>query len=912
MKKLLILLFLTPTLLFAQLRSDGLRKKTNTTSHISIADTLEATKAKIDTLEGLSTDSVFTKADMVFLQDILFKASSSNVSHWVDSGGDTVLTFDPNGASGPVLIFADGTAADTVQLYHDGTNFNIVPDAGTGKIDIDGKLETNLSVTIDSSRNEGTFRQKDDATFGATATDVVISSAGNVTLNSTVADQEHPTFVMKSDFDTDASATTGYTLTWDRTGNATPTSGYWTCTSSGGLGVQMPNMSIGSAPISGVSLNINGAHIRVDQATNYTLAFGNSSQQNNSGLYSNAFGYFSQYINSGSKSNAFGNYSQQNNSGAKSNAFGYFSQQNNNEAECSAFGNYSQQNNDGAKSNAFGCYSQYINSGSNSNAFGYFSQYINSGANSNAFGSYSQKYNNGASSNAFGNYSQQYNDGDNNSSFGNKSFNTFTEDGGNAKTFASTDVIVDGDSIVISSHGFGSADTYVNLKWTATTGVLPTGISLDQIDQFYIAHADTIVLQTDDMTTQGSGNHTLTPQTVYTNSTALGYDAEPDASNQVMLGDGNVTQVKSTGSLYISGSNDNYINGTMSIGSWGYTGEHIVIPEASSNTNAGLGLYGMVNYAASAGKTIAGTYSRALCMTENQTNQATIVGTESQFRLRDVNIADGVHAGLWAYAEQSGTSVLSGNGTFDAINATVESESGFSVGATEQVTGLTLDSSINGSATINASANFTGLYIKSNGKDWFNGIWTTGCANDWKLRNGATIDNTDANTLTITEQDIDFVGNLSATTYSIDANEAVILPAPGTLTDGQYAGARIITLTAGYGTTAIGDLVYLNNDDSKFEKTDGNAAATAADVLVGVVLEAVAENASCKIMLEGTITVDAWDWATVGASLFISGTAGGFTQTRLAVTNDIVRIVGYALDDDTIYFCPDNAYATVE
>jgi len=163
-----------------------------------------------------------------------------------------------------------------------------------------------------------------------------------------------------------------------------------------------------------------------------------------------------------------------------------------------------------------------------------------------------------------------------------------------------------------------------------------------------------------------------------------------------------------------------------------------------------------------------------------------------------------------------------------------------------------------------------------------------------------------------TTGDVTVVGNLSAGTYSIDAGEYMLLPASGTLTNNQFAGARVITLTAGYGTTAIGDLVYLNNDDSKFEKTDGNAAATAADVLVGVVLQAVAEDASCLILLEGTITVDAWNWATVGASVWISGTAGGFVQTRLAVANDIVRIMGYAIDDDTIYFCPDNAYVTVE
>ena len=214
---------------------------------------------------------------------------------------------------------------------------------------------------------------------------------------------------------------------------------------------------------------------------------------------------------------------------------------------------------------------------------------------------------------------------------------------------------------------------------------------------------------------------------------------------------------------YLYVSEGALFDSVVSVGSWGYTGEHIVIPQASSNTNAGLGIYGMVNYSATAGKVFAGTYSRALAMTTNQANQSTIVGTESQFRLRDVDIADGVHAGLWAYAEQSGTSALSGGGTFDAISATIESEAGFSAGATEHVTGITIDGSIHASATINASANFTGLYIKSNGKDWFDGIKITGCDNAVELQNSATIDNSETDTLILTETVVKVDGNLEVT-----------------------------------------------------------------------------------------------------------------------------------------------------
>jgi len=154
----------------------------------------------------------------------------------------------------------------------------------------------------------------------------------------------------------------------------------------------------------------------------------------------------------------------------------------------------------------------------------------------------------GTNNTANGYYSLYYNESNSNSSLGSLSFNEFNEDNSSEKTFANTDIIVDGDTIYISGHGFGSVGDIRLLKWTATTGTLPAGITLNQIDQFEIIHADTIVLITDDMTSQGTGNQTLTPQYIYTNSTALGYDAEPDASNQIVLGNENVTEIKTTAS----------------------------------------------------------------------------------------------------------------------------------------------------------------------------------------------------------------------------------------------------------------------------------------------------------------------------------------------------------------------------
>jgi len=257
-------------------------------------------------------------------------------------------------------------------------------------------------------------------------------------------------------------------------------------------------------------------------------------------------------------------------------------------------------------------------------------------------------------------------------------------------------------------------------------------------------------------------------------NTGIGW-AGSDSLSLIAGGVEGIRIAEGSGSIVTTMTDDVDIGGTLdvdsavSIGAWGYTGEHIVFSEASSNTNPLLGVFGEANFDVSAGKTIAGTYSRAL-VSANQTNQSSIVGIESQFRLRDVDVGDGMHAGIWAYAEQSGTTTLSGSGTFDAIDATVESGSGFTVGATERVSGITVDASIDASATIDASANYSGIFIKSNGKDWFDGLYITGATNDIKLKNGATINNGGANTLTITEPTIALVGNETLTgTLSVDS-----------------------------------------------------------------------------------------------------------------------------------------------
>ena len=150
---------------------------------------------------------------------------------------------------------------------------------------------------------------------------------------------------------------------------------------------------------------------------------------------------------------------------------------------------------------------------------------------------------------------------------GGESFNNFDEDSGSAGTFDFGDIDAGTERVTITTHGFGANGTLLHLKYTEGTAAIP-GFTDGAIEQWEIIDANTVECQSDTITSAGTGTgHTLTPRYVYDNSVALGYDAEPDAGNQIMLGDTNVTQIKSTGNLYISGTgNENYINNNTGIG----------------------------------------------------------------------------------------------------------------------------------------------------------------------------------------------------------------------------------------------------------------------------------------------------------------------------------------------------------
>lgn len=133
---------------------------------------------------------------------------------------------------------------------------------------------------------------------------------------------------------------------------------------------------------------------------------------------------------------------------------------------------------------------------------------------------------------------------------------------------------------------------------------------------------------------------------------------------------------------------------------------------------------------------------------------------------------------------------------------------------------------------------------------------------------------------------------------------------PAGSADGKWSGFPLITATSGY-AQAFGDLVTLDKDDSRWEAVDISVAAAAtgdARGLLGMVVSTGTDGNACTIMLSGTIRADAnFPALTIGAPVYAS-TTGDIVVTQPVTTDHVIRIIGYAMTADEIFFNPGNAW----
>jgi len=142
---------------------------------------------------------------------------------------------------------------------------------------------------------------------------------------------------------------------------------------------------------------------------------------------------------------------------------------------------------------------------------------------------------------------------------------------------------------------------------------------------------------------------------------------------------------------------------------------------------------------------------------------------------------------------------------------------------------------------------------------------------------------------------------------------APIMLDPAGSADGKYSGITVAG-TAG-ATLAFGDLIYLDPTDSRWELCDANAASAAdgdSRGTIGIcVLAAAADGSATTILLQGIVRADAaFPALTINAPLYVSETAGDIVVTQPTTADVVIRVVGFALTADEIYFNPAGTYIT--
>lgn len=148
----------------------------------------------------------------------------------------------------------------------------------------------------------------------------------------------------------------------------------------------------------------------------------------------------------------------------------------------------------------------------------------------------------------------------------------------------------------------------------------------------------------------------------------------------------------------------------------------------------------------------------------------------------------------------------------------------------------------------------------------------------------------------------------------------------GDITLGENAGIKLdpagsadekwtgITIDGTAGATlAVGDLCYLDVTATEWLLADADAATTSGSVVLGICLTAANDGGASRFLLMGTVRSAAFPASiALGAPLYVSTTAGDITATQPSATDDVIRVVGWAVsaEPNTIYFCPSPDYIT--
>lgn len=204
------------------------------------------------------------------------------------------------------------------------------------------------------------------------------------------------------------------------------------------------------------------------------------------------------------------------------------------------------------------------------------------------------------------------------------------------------------------------------------------------------------------------------------------------------------------------------------------------------------------------------------------------------------------------------------------------------------------------------------FYIDSNGDDLYlratddviiqsqgseNAVYCTGNA-------GVALYHNASSKFTTTQDGVSVTGDCELTSNGdliLDADSGIQLNIASTGSEGNGIIIKLHTTS-----TTFGKLYYKSNFAAAWSLAD--ADSDGATRMLGMALGSTASNDG--MLLQGIIRI-ASHGLSAGAPIYVSTTAGELTTTAPSGSGDYVRVVGYTIDSNLIYFNPSGTWVEV-
>lgn len=271
-------------------------------------------------------------------------------------------------------------------------------------------------------------------------------------------------------------------------------------------------------------------------------------------------------------------------------------------------------------------------------------------------------------------------------------------------------------------------------------------------------------------------------------------------------------------------------------------------------------------------------------------------------------------AGTFTLATAEGFSPTSTTATGNRMYLPAANTIGFAINGTGEVqlTATALSPIADGGNSLGTTAlgwqnlfGNTGFVLNIENSDWVathtTGILTVGTG-DLRVTNAGT---NSASAVTVGGTQTLTAKTLTAPTIggvtTLSAAATIQLTIPGS--DGTCTGPTTSAFVSGYTSSAIGDLVYLDSS-AKWQKADADAASTASNML-GIALAVAATDAALLVALPGSMVyATAFPTLTIGAPYYVGETAGAIQATIPTGADNVIRVVGFGIHADKLFFMP--------